>query len=139
MRKRVALAQALAGEPVLLLLDEPTNHLDFSGIAWLEHLLLNLRCSIVVITHDRRFLDAVTTRIVELDRGRLFSFPGNYSAWHERKAQWLAAEQEQNEKFDQNLAQEEVWIRKGVEPRRTPKDGRVRRIGQMPRGREARR
>jgi len=139
MRKRVALARALAGEPDLLLLDEPTNHLDFLGIAWLENLLLELRCSVIVITHDRRFLDAVTTRIVELDRGRLFSFPGNYSAWHERKAQWLAAEQEQNAKFDKTLAQEEVWIRKGVEARRTRNEGRVRRLEQLRRERAERR
>jgi ATP-binding cassette subfamily F protein uup len=139
MRKRVALAQALVSEPDLLLLDEPTNHLDFSGISWLEKMLRRLQCSVVVITHDRRFLDAVTTRIVELDRGQLFSFPGNYSAWQERKAQWLAAEQEQNAKFDKVLAQEEVWIRKGIEARRTRNEGRVRRLEQLRRERAQRR
>jgi ATP-binding cassette subfamily F protein uup len=138
-RKRVALAQALAGEPHLLLLDEPTNHLDFPGITWLENLLATARCSAVVVTHDRRFLDTVATRIVELDRGKLFSFPGNYSAWHARKVEWLAAEQEQNQKFDKTLAQEEVWIRKGVEARRTRNEGRVRRLEQLRRERAERR
>jgi ATP-binding cassette subfamily F protein uup len=138
-RKRVALARALAEEPDLLLLDEPTNHLDFVGIAWLENLLLNARCSAVIITHDRRFLDAVATRIVELDRGLLFSFPGNFSAWQERKAQWLQSEQQQNAKFDKTLAQEEAWIRQGVEARRTRNEGRVRRLEQLRRERTARR
>ncbi|MDS1142598.1 ATP-binding cassette domain-containing protein [Pusillimonas sp. SM2304] len=138
-RKRVALARALADEPDLLLLDEPTNHLDFIGIAWLESLLLNASCSVVIITHDRRFLDAVATRIVELDRGKLFSFPGNFSTWQQRKAEWLEAEKQQNAKFDKVLAQEEVWIRKGVEARRTRNEGRVRRLEQLRRERASRR
>ncbi|ROT45905.1 ATP-binding cassette domain-containing protein [Pusillimonas sp. NJUB218] len=138
-RKRVALAKAIADEPDLLLLDEPTNHLDFIGIAWLEKLLQNARCSVVIITHDRRFLDAVATRIVELDRGKLFSFPGNFTQWQQRKAEWLEAEKEQNAKFDKFLAQEEVWIRKGVEARRTRNEGRVRRLEQLRRERTARR
>jgi len=138
-RKRVALARALADEPDLLLLDEPTNHLDFIGIAWLESLLLNASCSVVIITHDRRFLDAVATRIVELDRGKLFSFPGNFSTWQQRKAEWLEAEKQQNAKFDKVLAQEEVWIRKGVEARRTRNEGRVRRLEQLRRDRASRR
>ena len=138
-RKRVALARALADEPDLLLLDEPTNHLDFDGIAWLERALQQARCSVLVITHDRRFLDAVSTRIVELDRGQLFSFPGNFSAWQERKAEWLEAEKQQNAKFDKVLAQEEAWIRKGVEARRTRNEGRVRRLEQLRRERSARR
>ncbi len=138
-RKRVALARALADQPDLLLLDEPTNHLDFEGIAWLENLLLSARCSVVLITHDRRFLDAVATRIVELDRGKLFSFPGNFSQWQQRKAEWLQAEQQQNARFDKMLAQEEVWIRKGVEARRTRNEGRVRRLEQLRRERSARR
>ena len=138
-RKRVALARALADEPDLLLLDEPTNHLDFIGIGWLENLLLNARCSTIIITHDRRFLDAVATRIVELDRGKLFSFPGNFSTWQQRKAEWLEAEKQQNAKFDKVLAQEEAWIRKGVEARRTRNEGRVRRLEQLRRDRASRR
>ncbi|CAM5442254.1 ATP-binding cassette domain-containing protein [Eoetvoesiella caeni] len=138
-RKRVALARALADEPDLLLLDEPTNHLDFIGIDWLEQRLLGARCSIILITHDRRFLDVVTTRIVELDRGRLFSFPGNFTSWQQRKAEWLEAEKQQNARFDKVLAQEEVWVRKGVEARRTRNEGRVRRLEQLRRERSSRR
>ncbi|WP_233238464.1 ATP-binding cassette domain-containing protein [Bordetella sp. LUAb4] len=130
-RKRVALARALAGNPDLLLLDEPTNHLDFTGIAWLEDLLRGWKGSAVIITHDRRFLDAIATRIVELDRGRLLSFPGNFSQWQERKAQWLESERLEQARFDKLLAQEEVWIRKGVEARRTRNEGRVRRLEQL--------
>jgi ATP-binding cassette subfamily F protein uup len=138
-RKRVALAHALVQEPDLLLLDEPTNHLDFAGIAWLENLLRATRAAVVLITHDRRFLDAMATRIVELDRGRLLSFPGNFSAWQARKAQWLDAEQQANARFDKLLSQEEVWIRKGIEARRTRNEGRVRRLEALRRERAARR
>lgn len=138
-RKRVALARALTDEPDLLLLDEPTNHLDFTGIDWLEKRLLSAKCAVILITHDRRFLDVVTTRIVELDRGKLFSFPGNFSAWQQRKAEWLQAETQQNAKFDKVLAQEEVWIRKGIEARRTRNEGRVRRLEALRRERAARR
>jgi len=128
MRKRIALIRALIDQPDLLLLDEPTNHLDFDGIAWLEAILCNWRGAAVIVTHDRRFLDAVATRIVELDRGRLFSFPGNFSAWQARKNEWLAAETLQHARFDKLLAQEEAWIRQGIEARRTRNEGRVRRL-----------
>jgi len=138
-RKRVALARALADRPDLLLLDEPTNHLDFDGILWLQKALIDARCSLVVITHDRRFLDEVATRIVELDRGRLYSFPGNFSQWQSRKAEMLEAESQQQARFDKFLAQEEVWIRKGVEARRTRNEGRVRRLEQLRRERAQRR
>src|SRR5690606_23112795 len=139
MRKRVALARALADQPDLLLLDEPTNHLDFDGILWLQQMLSETRCTVVVITHDRRFLDEVASRIVELDRGRLYSFPGNFSQWQARKAEMLEAEQQQQARFDKFLAQEEVWIRKGVEARRTRNEGRVRRLEQLRRERAERR
>lgn len=138
-RKRVALAKAMADEPDLLLLDEPTNHLDFDGILWLEQQLKQFRGSIVVITHDRAFLDSVATRIIELDRGQIFSFPGNFSRWQERKAEWLEAETQQNAKFDKFLAQEEVWIRTGVQARRTRDEGRVRRLEALRRERASRR
>jgi len=131
MRKRVALIRAIASKPDLLLLDEPTNHLDLDGIAWLEETLKQWPGSAIIITHDRRFLDAVATRIVELDRGALLSFPGNFSAWQERKAQWLEAQRLEQARFDKLLAQEEIWIRKGVEARRTRNEGRVRRLERL--------
>ena len=126
-RKRAALALALAMQPDLLLLDEPTNHLDIDGIALTEDLLLKVPASIVV-THDRAFLDRIATRIVELDRGLLRSYPGNFAAYESRKASELAAEATAARKFDQFWRQEEVWIRKGVEARRTRNEGRVRRL-----------
>ncbi|WP_338925642.1 ATP-binding cassette domain-containing protein [Mycetohabitans endofungorum] len=129
--KRVALARALVTQPDVLLLDEPTNHLDFDSIRWLEALLLSLRSSVLFITHDRAFLDRVATRIVELDRGRLLSYPGNFSAYQTRKAQQLEVEAVENAKFDKLLAQEEIWIRKGVEARRTRSVGRIARLVQM--------
>ncbi len=128
MKKRVALARALVTAPDVLVLDEPTNHLDFSSIAWLEDLLREFRGSLLFITHDRSFLDRVATRIVELDRGHLQSYPGNFSAYQTRKAEQLAVEAVEHAKFDKFLAQEEVWIRKGVEARRTRNEGRVRRL-----------
>jgi ATP-binding cassette subfamily F protein uup len=131
MQKRVALARALVVQPDVLLLDEPTNHLDFEGIRWLEELLVSLRTGLLFITHDRTFLDRVATRIVELDRGRLLSYPGNFSAYQTRKAQQLEIEQVEAAKFDKLLAQEEVWIRKGVEARRTRSVGRIARLVQM--------
>ncbi|HZW12075.1 MAG TPA: ATP-binding cassette domain-containing protein [Noviherbaspirillum sp.] len=138
-QKRVALARALVGAPDVLLLDEPTNHLDFTSILWLEALLRDFKGSILFITHDRSFLDNVATRIVELDRGRLLSFPGNFSAYQTRKAEQLEIEAVENAKFDKFLAQEEVWIRKGVEARRTRNEGRVRRLEELRRARSARR
>ena len=137
-RKRAALALAFALTPDLLLLDEPTNHLDLDGIALVEDLLRKQSCS-VVITHDRTFLDRVTTRIVELDRGLLRSYPGNFAAYETRKADELAAEQIANRKFDSFWKQEEAWIRKGVEARRTRDMGRVRRLEALRRERAQRR
>jgi ABC transport system ATP-binding/permease protein len=139
MQKRVALARALVGNPDVLLLDEPTNHLDFLSILWLEGLLREFKGSVLFITHDRSFLDNVATRIIELDRGRLLSFPGNFSAYQARKVEQLAAEAVENAKFDKFLAQEEVWIRKGVEARRTRNEGRVRRLEALRLKRSARR
>jgi ATP-binding cassette subfamily F protein uup len=139
MQKRVALAVALVSAPDVLLLDEPTNHLDFTSIQWLESLLREFRGSVLFITHDRRFLDNVATRIIELDRGRLLSFPGNFSKYQERKKELLAIEEIENAKFDKVLAQEEVWIRKGVQARRTRDEGRVRRLESLRLERAARR
>jgi ATP-binding cassette subfamily F protein uup len=138
-RKRVALAQALVAEPDVLILDEPTNHLDFASIEWLEGLLNNFIGSVLFVTHDRRFLDNVATRIVELDRGKLASFPGNFSAYQAIKERMLADEAVVNAKFDKVLAQEEVWIRQGVKARRTRNEGRVLRLEQLRRERAARR
>jgi ATP-binding cassette subfamily F protein uup len=137
-RKRAALALALAQEPDLLLLDEPTNHLDIDGVTTLEDLLLR-GPALIVITHDRAFLDRVVTRIVELDRGLLRSYPGAFSAYEARKSEQLAAEDVANRKFDKFWAQEEVWIRKGVEARRTRNEGRVRRLEALRTERAARR
>ncbi len=137
-RKRAALALAFALDPELLLLDEPTNHLDVSGIETLEELLRrNVTC--VVITHDRRFLDSVATRIAELDRGTLRTFPGNYTTYELRKAEIDAAEDLAQRRFEKFWAQEEVWIRKGVEARRTRNEGRVKRLEHLREERAARR
>ena len=139
LKKRVALARALVIAPDLLLLDEPTNHLDFSSIEWLEDFLREFPGSILFITHDRRFLDNVATRIIELDRGNLVSFPGQFSEYQLKKAEMLEVEVLHNQKFDKVLAQEEVWIRKGIEARRTRNEGRVRRLESLRLERAARR
>ena len=138
-RKRVALAQALVARPDVLLLDEPTNHLDLDAIRWLEELLLAFKGSVVVITHDRAFLDAVATRIVELDRGKLLSYPGNFAAYQVQKEEQMAQEAAINARADKLLAQEEVWIRKGVEARRTRAQGRVNRLEALRAARAVRR
>jgi ABC transport system ATP-binding/permease protein len=137
-RKRAALALAFALEPELLLLDEPTNHLDIEGIVELENLLLR-QPSAIFVTHDRAFLDRVATRIVELDRGLLRSYPGNFSAYERLKAGELATEAVAQRRFDRFWAEEEAWIRKGVEARRTRNEGRVRRLERLRAERAARR
>jgi ATP-binding cassette subfamily F protein uup len=129
-RKRAALALALTLQPDLLLLDEPTNHLDIEGIERLEELLLKVPAC-MVITHDRAFLDRVTTRIIELDRGVVRSYPGNFATYEERKDQELASEDAVRRRFEKFWAQEEVWIRKGVEARRTRNEGRVKRLERL--------
>ncbi len=139
MQKRVALAVALVSAPDVLLLDEPTNHLDFKSILWLEGLLRDFKGSVLFITHDRSFLDNVATRIVELDRGKLLSYPGNFSSYQARKAEQLEVEEVEAAKFDKFLAQEEVWIRKGVKARRVRDEGRVRRLEALRLQRAARR
>lgn len=139
VRKRVALAQALVAEPEVLILDEPTNHLDFASIEWLEGLLTSFRGSVLLVTHDRKFLDNVSTRIVELDRGQLASFPGNFAAYQKIKERMLADEAVVNAKFDKVLAQEEVWIRQGVKARRVRNEGRVLRLEKLRLERAARR
>ena len=138
-KKRVALAQALVAVPDVLLLDEPTNHLDLDSIAWLEELLKEYQGSVLLITHDRAFLDAVCTQIVELDRGILRTYPGNFSAYEVLKDQELNAESLANARADKLLAQEEVWIRKGVEARRTRSVGRIARLEKLRASRAERR
>lgn len=139
LKKRVALARALVISPDVLLLDEPTNHLDFSSIEWLEELLKDFSGSVLLITHDRRFLDNVSTRIVELDRGNLESFPGKFTDYQRKKIEMLEIEAVHNQKFDKVLAQEEVWIRKGIQARRTRNEGRVRQLEALRLERAARR
>ncbi|MFM8899481.1 MAG: ATP-binding cassette domain-containing protein [Burkholderiales bacterium] len=139
MKKRVALAQALVAVPDVLLLDEPTNHLDLDSIAWLEELLCGFKGSIMLITHDRAFLDGVATRIIELDRGIIRSYPGNFSAYEQMKEEQLAADALANARADKLLAQEEVWIRKGVEARRTRSVARIQRLEVLREQRQKRR
>ena len=127
-RRRVLLARALAGQPGLLLLDEPTNHLDIEAMTWLEAFLTTYAGTVVFVTHDRVFLQNVATRIVELDRGQLSSWPGDYANFLRRKDEWLAAEAVRQEKFDKKLAEEEVWLRQGIKARRTRNEGRVRAL-----------
>ena len=138
-RKRVALARALVAEPDVLLLDEPTNHLDLEAIQWLEDLLLGFKGAVLFITHDRRFLNRLATRIVELDRGNLTDFVGTYEQYSVKKEELLAVEATHAAKFDKVLAQEEVWIRQGIKARRTRNEGRVRRLEQLRLERAARR
>ncbi|MEZ5458571.1 MAG: ATP-binding cassette domain-containing protein [Steroidobacteraceae bacterium] len=137
-QRRVLLARALVLEPDILLLDEPTNHLDIDAIEWLEGVMREYRGALLFVSHDRRFVNALATRVVELDRGVLSSWPGNYDAYQQRKAEQLAAEAQQRALFDKKLAQEEVWIRKGVEARRTRNEGRVRALYALREQRRAR-
>ena len=130
-RRRVALGKALISQPDLLLLDEPTNHLDISTIEWLEHQVRGYRGSVIFITHDRTFLQKLATRIVEIDRGRLISWPGNYANYFKLKEKALEDEETSNNLFDKKLAQEEAWIRKGIKARRTRNEGRVRALKAM--------
>jgi len=130
-RRRVLLARALVGQPDLLLLDEPTNHLDIEAITWLEEFLAEYAGAVMFVTHDRAFLQRLATRIVELDRGRLTSWPGDYATYLRRKEQALANETVQREKFDRRLADEEAWLRQGIKARRTRDEGRVRALMAM--------
>jgi ATP-binding cassette subfamily F protein uup len=138
-RRRVLLARALVAEPDLLLLDEPTNHLDIDAITWLEEFLAGYRGAVVFVTHDRTFLQRLATRIVEIDRGRLTSWPGDYATFLRHKDEWLANQAVQDDKFDKRLAEEEAWLRQGVKARRTRNEGRVRALMAMRAERAARR
>ena len=138
-RRRVLLARALVAEPGLLLLDEPTNHLDIEAILWLETFLTEYPGAVVFVTHDRAFLQRVATRVVDIDRGRLTSWPGDYAAYVRRKEEWLASEAVKGAKFDKRLAEEEVWLRQGVKARRTRDEGRVKALMAMRETRAGRR
>jgi ATP-binding cassette subfamily F protein uup len=131
MKRRVYLAKALVGEPDLLLLDEPTNHLDINTILWLENFLLNFDKTLMLVTHDRAFLQRLATHIVEIDRGRLIAFPCDYGTYLERRQALLEAQQKQWQEFDKKLAMEETWVRQGVKARRTRNEGRVRALVKM--------
>ncbi len=138
-KRRVLLARALVSQPDLLLLDEPTNHLDIAAITWLEEFLVDYPGAVIFVTHDRAFLQQIATRIVELDRGRLMSWPGDYAAFLRKKEAWLATDAIQQAKFDKRLAEEEAWLRQGVKARRTRNEGRVRALMAMREERAARR
>ena len=138
-RRRVLLARALVAQPALLLLDEPTNHLDIDAIVWLERFLADYQGAVLFVTHDRAFLQRLATRIIELDRGELRSWPGGYQDFVRRKEEWLAAASLRDEKFDKRLAEEEAWLRQGVKARRTRNEGRVRALLAMRAERAARR
>jgi ATP-binding cassette subfamily F protein uup len=138
-RRRVLLARALVAEPDLLLLDEPTNHLDVEAMTWLETFLAEYPGAVLFVTHDRVFLQHLATRIVELDRGALTSWPGDYATFLRKKEEWLANEAVRNEKFDKRLAEEEAWLRQGVKARRTRNEGRVRALLAMRKVRAERR
>jgi ATP-binding cassette subfamily F protein uup len=138
-RRRVLLARALVGQPDILLLDEPTNHLDIEAIAWLEDFLSTYRGAVIFVSHDRVFLERLAARVVELDRGRLTSSPGSYATFIRRKDEALSAEAAANDRFDKKLAEEEVWIRRGIKARRTRNEGRVRALLAMREQRAARR
>ena len=138
-KRRVLLARALVSQPSVLLLDEPTNHLDIAAIEWLETLLSEYAGAVVFVTHDRAFLDRLATRVIELDRGQLTSWPGSYTSFKEKKDAWLANEATAAEKFDKRLATEEAWLRRGVKARRTRDEGRVRALMAMREARAARR
>jgi ABC transport system ATP-binding/permease protein len=127
-RRRVALARALVSKPDLLLLDEPTNHLDLSSIQWLENRIVNWPGAVLFITHDRAFLQRLATRIVEIDRGKLVSWPGDYRDYLRRKAEAIEEEERHNAEFDRKLAEEEAWVRQGIKARRTRNEGRVRAL-----------
>ena len=139
LKRRVLLARALVSDPDILLLDEPSNHLDVESIEWLENFLLSSGLTLVFVTHDRAFLRKLATRIVEIDRGRVTSWPGDYEAYLKGKAAALEAEEKQQAEFDRKLAQEEVWIRQGIKARRTRNEGRVRALQKMREERAARR
>ncbi|MBX2847100.1 MAG: ATP-binding cassette domain-containing protein [Acidiferrobacterales bacterium] len=139
MKRRVLMARALVKNPDILLLDEPTNHLDIETILWLENLLLGLNVTLIIVSHDRSFIDKLCTKIIELDRGQISSWPGNYQAYLTNKAKALEEEETHNAKFDKKLAQEEVWIRQGIQARRTRNEGRVRALKKMREERRQRR